>query len=35
MRHLCDYHGDQFLDGALHIFACRAWTCELAFYAEF
>ncbi|MEO7331148.1 MAG: hypothetical protein ABI193_21415 [Minicystis sp.] len=35
MRHLLDYDGGQFLDGALHVFACREWSCDIAFVAEF
>lgn len=35
MLHLLDYNGGQFLDGALHVFACRRHECELAFVAEF
>ncbi len=33
--HLLDHEGGQFLDGALHVFACRAGTCPLRFVAEF
>lgn len=36
MQHLLDYGGGQFLDGALHVFVCRARACEqLAWVAEF
>ena len=36
MLQLVEYNGGQFLDGALHIFTCRAPACgELAFVAEF
>jgi len=35
MRHLLAYNGGQFLDGALHVFACRELACALAFVAEF
>ena len=35
MRHLLDYKGEQFIDGALHVFACRTWACDLAFVADF
>lgn len=35
MLHLLDYNGGQFLDGALHVFACRERACDLAFVAEF
>jgi hypothetical protein len=34
MRHLLDYNGGQFLDGALHVFVCREQACEVAFVAE-
>ena len=33
--HLLDYEGGQFLDGALHVFACREGLCDLGFVAEF
>jgi hypothetical protein len=35
MRHLLDYEGGQFLDGALHVFVCREQRCPVAFVAEF
>jgi hypothetical protein len=35
MRLLLDYEGEQFLDGALHVFACPAHACALSFVAEF
>lgn len=36
MRHLLDYNGGQFLDGALHVFVCGVATCRgLASIAEF
>jgi hypothetical protein len=35
MRHLLDYEGGQFLDGALHVFICRQQACEVKFVAEF
>lgn len=35
MLHLLDYNGGQFLDGALHVFSCRARACDLSFVAEF
>lgn len=38
MQHLADWNGEQFLDGALHVFLCdRTLLCgeELAFVAEF
>jgi hypothetical protein len=34
MRHLLDHEGGQFLEGALHVFACPVWACDLAFVAE-
>jgi hypothetical protein len=35
MLHLLEYDGNQFLDGALHVFCCREQTCDLAYAAEF